>query len=394
MTATSTSSAAVERAAGKSRTVRACARCIIDSTVPNVKFDEKGVCNHCRIHDRLNQLFPTGEEGMKILRGYAERIKASARGKTYDCVVGFSGGRDTSYCLYMTKELGLNPLAVHFDNGWDSHTAKNNIQRICSKLKVDLHTIIADWEESRELTNCTIRASLPYIDLTDDIGIISALYRTAAEEGLHWIIHSHSFRTEGINPLAWNYCDARLVRSLIKRFCRIKLKQFQNTDLHHLLYWLFLKRINVLTITNYYRDSDPEVDRFLKQELGWEETGGWHYDNEIFGLACHYSRVKFGIDWRVIEYSALIREGVMTREEALEKLQIIPQIESKEYVDYALKKQGISPEEWREIVDAPPKFFWDYPTYYPLLKTLRLPIKLLCRLNVLPAHAYEKYFEL
>ena len=374
--------------------VQYCTRCVLDATVPRIRFDAEGVCNHCHVHDRLNRLFPTGEEGERFLRRMAEKIRRSGRGKPYDCVVGLSGGRDTCYCLYKTKQLGLRPLAVHFDNGWDSEIAKSNIRRICTKLDVDLHTIIADWEESRELTNSTIRASVPYIDLTDDIGIIVALYGTAAREGVRWIIHSHSFRAEGINPLLWNYVDGRFVRSLIRRFCRIPLKHFRNADLSDFLYWVFVKRIRTFTITNYYQDAGPEIDEFLKREFGWESTGGWHFDNEIFGLQCYYSRHKFGIDWRVVELAALVREGVISRDEALEELQRVPPIEDPEIVNYALKKQGISAEEFAELMAAEPKYFTDYPSYYPLLKAFKYPIKLLCRMNVLPPHGYEKYFEL
>ena len=374
--------------------VQTCGRCVLDSTVDGVRFDAAGVCNHCHIHDRLAHLCPTGPAGDAFLAGMVERIKASGRERPYDCVVGLSGGRDTSYCLYKCVELGLRPLAVHFDNGWDSVVAKSNIAKMCNGLDVDLHTIIADWEESRELTNCTIRASLPYIDLTDDIGIISALYRTCADEGIRWIIHSHSFRTEGINPLRWNYVDGRFVRTLIRRFGRMKLRHFRNTDAHHFFYWMFVKRIRTFTITNYYNDADPAIDELLKREFGWEDTGGWHYDNEIFGLQCYYSRHKFGIDWRVIELAALVREGMKSRDEALDELSQVPPIERPEIVDYALKKQGISREEFREIMAAEPKFFDDYPTYYPLLRLMRWPIKLLCRMNILPPHGYEKYFEL
>ncbi len=371
---------------------RICTRCVIDESVPNVTFDEQGICNHCRIHDDLNRRFPVGEAGEQILQKFAARIKQVGRGRDYDCIVGFSGGRDTSYCLYQTKRLGLRPLALHFDNGWDSDIAKSNIRQVCTKLDVDLETVIADWEESRELTNCTIRAQLPYIDLTDDIGIVSALYRTAAKHGIRYIIHSHSFRSEGINPLLWNYVDARFVRGLIRRFCRINLKQFKNTDLHHLFYWAAIKRIRVLTITNYYQDSGPEIDEVLKRELGWKDTGGWHYDNEIFGLQCYYSRRKFGFDWRIIELAALVREGAITREGALADLATVPPIESPRTVEYALKKQGLSIEEFEEIMKGPNKYYTDYPTYYPLIRAMRLPVWLLCKLQVLPPHTYEKYF--
>ena len=379
--------------ATKTKGLQICSRCIMDTTVPSIRFDTDGVCNFCKLHDKLDKLYPLNEEGERQLHKIVERIKRSARGRKYDCVVGVSGGRDTSYCLYMTKKLGLRPLAVHFDNGWDSEVAKNNLRKVLSKLDVDLHTVVMDWEESRELTNANIRASVPYIDLFDDIGIASALYRTAACEGIRYIIHSHSFRCEGINPLLWNYFDGRFARRIIRRFCRFPLKHFQNVELHHMLYWLLVKRIRVFTMTNYYRDMGQEIDEFLSREFGWEDTGGWHYDNELFGLQCYYARHKFGIDWRIVEYSAWVRTGTMTREQALEKMKEIPPIEVKEVVDYCLKKQGISQEEWQEIMAAEPKYFTDYPTWYPLLKMLRLPIRILGRLHIIPAHTYEKLFE-
>lgn len=372
--------------------VKVCTRCVVDSTVPDVRFDAHGQCNHCRVHDRLTKLCPVGEQGWKFLERVAERMRRQGRRSQYDCVVGFSGGRDTSYCLYVTKQLGLRPLAVHFDNGWDSDLAKNNIRKVCNGLQVDLHSVIADWEESRELTNCSIRASVPYIDLTDDVGIARALFDTAVQENVRWIIHSHSYRTEGINPHLWNYCDGRYVRGLVERFCRMPLKQFKNLELTDFFYWTVVKRIHVFTITNYYDDSSPDIDALLKREFGWEDTGGWHFDNEIFGLQCYYARHKFGIDWRLFEIAALVREKVITRDDALAKLAEIPEIERPEFVEYALKKQGISPEEWRQILAAEPKYFLDYPNSYRRLEWLKAPIWLLSRLNFLPPHTYEKYF--
>lgn len=373
--------------------VRMCKRCVLDSRVSGIKFDHEGICNHCKIHDKLNRIFPTGEEGEKVLRKMAAKIKASGRGKRYDCIVGLSGGRDTSYCLYVTKRLGLRPLALHFDNGWDSAISKNNIRRMCSKLDVDLECVIADWEESRELTNSTFYASVPYIDLTDDIGIITSLYRTAAREGIHWIIHSHSFRTEGINPLLWNYVDARYVRHLVNKFCRMPLKHFVNADMRRVLWWMLVNRIKVFTITNYYKDSGSEIDDFLKSEFGWEDTGGWHFDNEIFGLQCAYARRKFGIDWRSVELAALVREGDLTREEAAAKLNEVPLIEDDRFVRYALKKQGLSPEEFERLLAEPKKYFTDYPSYYPFIRLMKWPIWLASRLQYLPPHTFEKYFD-
>lgn len=373
---------------------RMCARCVMDADTPDIRFDAEGVCNFCHMQDRLEALFPLGVEGARIMEGLAERIRRAGRGRRHDCVVGVSGGRDSSYCLYVAKRvLGLRPLAVHFDNGWDSDIAKENIRKICEKLDVELHTIIADWEESRELTNCTIRACVPYIDLTDDVGIASALYRTAAREGIRHILLAHSFREEGVTPLKWNYFDGRYTRSLIRRHARMRLRHFKNVDIHHMIWWVFVKRIRVVNITNYYDDRGAKVERLLEDELGLVDTGQHHYDNEIFALVYHYARHKFGFDWRVVELSARVRTGVLTREQALEILREKPFFEDRETVGYCLKKQGWTWEEYEAILQAPNKYFTDYPTWYPLLRLFRVPIRWLCRANILPGHAYEKYFE-
>jgi len=375
-------------------TAQICTRCIMDSSVPGIRFDAQGVCNYCHIHDRLLAEFPIGEEGACILQNIAARIRKAGKGRKYDCVVGVSGGRDTSYCLYYTKEImNLRPLAVHFDNGWDSETAKTNLSRVCDALDVDLHTIIMDWPESRELTNATIRACVPYIDLTDDVGIASALYRTAAKENVRYIILSHSFREEGITPLAWNYMDARYTRALIKRFCSIPLVHFKNVDIHHMIYWSLVKGIRIVNITNYYDDTGDKIEKLLAERFGWIDTGQHHMDNEMFALVYYYARHKFGFDWRIVELAAKVRTGVASRDEALQALRTTPFFENEELVNYCLKKQGFSREEFDRILAAPNKYFYDYPSYYPLLRALRLPIKMLCRAHVVPAHAYEKYFE-
>ena len=374
-------------------TPQMCQRCVMDTGVPGVFLDENGICNHCRIHDKLDQLYPTGEQGRREMQQLAEKIRKDGRRKKYDCVVGVSGGRDTTYCLYMTKQLGLRPLAVHFDNGWDSDVAKNNLRKACNKLEVELHTIIADWEESRELTNCTIRASVPYIDLTDDVGIARALYDTAVQEQVRYIILSHSYREEGLTPLAWNYMDGRYMRCLIKRFGRFEFRKFKNVDLHHMFYWHIIKRIKVVNLTNFYDDAGLHVEQLLTEQLDWIDTHQHHYDNEIFSLVCYYARKKFGIDWRVFEFAAKVRTGAMTREQAMATLETPPPFETDDNVAYCLKKQGISPAEWETILAEPPKYFTDYPNYYTYLKLLKYPIKWLGRINILPAYVYEKYFE-
>lgn len=370
-----------------------CDRCLMSTEVPGVRFDASGVCNHCGIHDKLDKVYPTGAEGKRRIEAIAARIKEEGRGKKYDCIVGISGGRDTSYCLYETVQLGLRPLAVHFDNGWDSEISKGNLLRLCSAMNVDLHTVIADWEESRELTNCTIRAGVPYIDLTCEVGIARALYDTAVEEGVKYIILSHSYREEGITPLKWMYVDGLYVRSVVQRFGRMNFKKFKNVDLHHMFYWHILKGIRIVNLPNYYDDAGDHVEKLLTDKFGWEDTGAHHFDNEIFALVFHIARHKFGFDWRICEFSGKVRSGVMTKEEAREALKTPPAFETPENVAYCLKKQGISQAEFDDLMRAPPKYFSDYPNYHQFLKLFKYPIKVMGRMNILPSYVYEKFFE-
>jgi hypothetical protein len=366
----------------------------MDDRVAGISFDAQGVCSHCRIHDHLEKLFPLGATGKQILLDMAKGMQKDGRGKAYDCIVGLSGGRDTSYCLYYAKEvLGLRPLAVHFDNGWTSDIARGNMQRICERLEVDLQVITMDWEDSKELTNATMRACVPYLDLTNDIGIARTLYDMACKHKIRYILLSHSFREEGITPLLWNYMDGRFTRAIIRRFARKKITHFKNADLHDFLYWILFKRIKVVNVTNYYDDMGDSVETMLTERFGWEEPGGHHMDNELFILIYYYALKKFNIDWRIVEVSAKVRAGTLTREEGLAIMDSIAYFDNKELASRALQKQGVSEEEFEEILKKPNKYFTDYPNYYSWIKIFRPVFKLLCRTHILPAHAYEKYFK-
>lgn len=372
-----------------------CSRCVMDTTVPGIRFDADGVCQYCHMQDRLEKRFPLGEEGERVLRGFAERARqtGTGRGRAFDCIVGLSGGRDSSYCLYYVKEvMGLRPLAVHFDNGWDSEVAKTNIVRLCDALDVELHTVIMDWPESRELTNANIRACVPYIDIFDDVGIARSLYDAAEKEGVRYIFLAHSFREEGVTPLMWNYMDGRFQRAIVKRFCNYPLKMYRNIDIPDMLRWM-LKGIRVVNVTNYYDDTGDKVEKLMTEKMDWLDTGQHHMDNELFALVYYYARHKFGFDWRVVELSAKVRTGVLSRDEAIQALESVPFFENEELVNYCLKKQGLTREEFDIILRAPNKYFTDYPSYYPLIRALRWPIKVACRMHVLPAHAYEKFIE-
>ena len=369
-----------------------CSRCILDTTVPGIRFDERGMCNFCKMHDELEKKNPLNKQGEQRLNQLVNKIKSKGKNKEYDCVVGVSGGRDSTYTLYTAVKLGLKPLAVHFDNGWNSEIAVNNIKKATNKLDVDLHTVVADWEEFKDLQLSFLKASVSDAEVPTDYVIISVLYQVAAEVGTTYILSGHSFRTEGISPIGWTYQDGRYVKSIHKKFGKSEVKSFPILSLSELLYYVFIKKITYVDLLDYIGYNQKEAGNILKKELDWIYYGGHHHENiYTHFFQSYFCPKKFNIDKRKTEYSALIRSGQMRREEALKEIRENTYPYDKEVVDYTISKLGLAKEEFEEILSAKPRTFHDYPTYYPIIKACRVPIKIACKLNLLPLVFYEKY---
>ncbi len=237
---------------------RVCGRCIMDTTVPGIEFDEKGECNFCKLHDKLTAMFPLTPEGEKAFQKIVSRVRRRGR-KKYDCVVGISGGRDSIYVLYyVTKVLKLRPLAVHFNNGFGNPIAGENMVKACNKLGLELRTITSDWREAKDLKIAQFKASIPDLTLETDLGLAAALYGTAVKEGLKTIIIGQSFRTEGTCPLSWNYLDGKYLRSINKQFGERPIRPWKpadpgfNLDIFQMFYYAVWKRISVVP-SLYYR---------------------------------------------------------------------------------------------------------------------------------------------
>lgn len=371
---------------------KTCSRCISDSSIPGIRFDENGVCNFCKAHDRLEKAFPLNEIGQQKLNRLVDRIKSKGIKKKYDCIVGVSGGTDSTYALWMAKQLGLRPLAVHFDNGWDSEIAKNNLKNAVSKLGVNLKTVSCDWEEFKDLQISFLKASVPEVDLPTDIAIIATLYRVAAEEGLEYILEGRSFRNEGIAPLGWSYMDGKYLSSVHFQFGHTNLNNFSNLTFRGLLYYALFKKIKYIHLLSFLDYQKEEAKELLEKELNWKYYGGHHYENDYTRFVySYYLWQKFNVDKRKIGYSAYIRSGQLTREGALEKIKE-PYIEDKDLTRQVIEKLGISYEEFEKILASEPRSFLDYPTLYPVIKALKIPIKVACKLKLLPELFYEKYF--
>ncbi|MBI4041060.1 MAG: N-acetyl sugar amidotransferase [Deltaproteobacteria bacterium] len=372
-----------------------CTKCIIDTTVAGAWFDSQGVCNHCKTHQKLETTYPFNSLRLqKLIR----KMKDRGRTKAYDCVVGISGGKDSIYALYVTKKLGLRPLAVHFNDGFGNPVAGENMQKATSKLQVEMITVSSDWRESKDLRIAFLKASTPDMEIATDIGIETALLGVAHQKNIKYIISGYSFRTEGVFPLSWNYLDGKYLKTVHRQFGTRKLRPWKpddpgfNLDLSHVFYYTILKRIRIIPLLCYVNYVLKDAETILKQELDWVYPGAKYYDDLYQSLMTHIYRTKFKIDRRKVIYSAQIRSGQLTKSDAVEKLQEEETIEDPKVIQLCIKRLGISQEELTTYVSQPPKTFQDYDTNYRYLRAARLPIWIMSKLKVLPAMVYDKYF--
>lgn len=378
---------------------RICSRCIIDTTVPGVKFDENGECNFCKLQDKLEKQYPLSEEGQRRFTKLIEKIRAKGKKNKYDCIIGISGGRDSTHTLYLSKQLGLRPLAVHFNDGFGNPVAGENMKKATQRLGIELKTVTSDWRESKDLKIAFLKASTPDLEIGTDIGIATALYGVAAKENIKYIFIGQSFRTEGIAPLEWNYLDGKYLNNVHKKYGTVRLRRWRpmdpgfNLEPWHLLYYSVLKQIKVIPILYYVNYIRRDAEKILKNELGWIYTGAHYYDDLYQSLMTYIYRIKFNIDRRIYNYSALIRSGQMSRDEALARIKEVYVIEDPRVIDLCIKRLGLTREELDRHIKEPIKTFRDYSTSYTYIKAMRPLIKILSILNILPKVTYAKYFE-
>lgn len=371
-----------------------CSRCIMDTTVPEIVFDEHGVCQFCKIHDEMEKAFPTdlGEREILFHKKIAE-IKKAGRGKKYDCICGVSGGRDSTWLIYQMVKFGLRPLAVHFDNGWNSELAVTNIKFVCDKLNVDLETFVMDWEEFRELQLSFLKASTADVEIPTDVGIYTILHEIAKKEGIKYILSGHAFRTEGISPLGWTYMDGKYIDQVHKIFTGKKLKYFPNFHLWDAFYFTFINRIELFPILNLLPYNQKASMKEMEEVLSWRYAGGHHHESYYTKFIQSYLLPqKFQVDKRKTELSALIRSGQTTRQNALEEVTRSEYQYDPTLIEYVINKLQITKDEWDKIYSLPVKSFRDYPTYFPFLMLMKFPILIMTKLNLIPRLMYMKFW--
>lgn len=354
-----------------------CTRCVMDTTYAETTFDENGVCNHCisyfaRIADEL----PPLKLRSKRLDEIVEEIKQKGRGKPYDCLIGVSGGVDSTMVAWLCKQHGLRPLAVHFDNGWNSELAVENVKRTLDVLQIDLVTHVVDWPEFRDLQLSFIKAGVQNLEMPTDHAISALLFRTAAKHGIKSIITGGNVITEGIHPVGAGHYnqDLKHLRAIHRLFGTKKLRTTPTISLAQFAYYLLVKRIKFIPVLSYIDYDKAKTIELLVRELGWRPYPAKHFESIYTRVFQGYVQPrKFNVDKRKMHFSCLVCAGMMSRQDALAQLQNDPYhgLDLESDLEFTLKKLGMSRAEFDAYLAAPPKRHTDYPSNYYLFHELR-----------------------
>jgi N-acetyl sugar amidotransferase len=369
-----------------------CSRCIYDALVPGISFDGDGVCNYCRQVEALEQQYGTGRpEGERELQRLIAEIKRAGQGKKYDCVVGVSGGTDSSYLLVEAVAWGLRPVAVHYDNTWNTSIATQNIRKVTQALKVDLFTHVIDNRESEDLFRAFLRAGVPEFDASTDIGFAQTLRSAAAKFRVSYILEGHSFKAEGVAPVGKNYFDGKYIADIHAKYGTLPMKTFPNMTFWQFIKWAVIYRQKFIRPLWYIEYSKQAARQMLEERTGWQYYGGHHLENRATSfLHTVYNPQKFGLDHRNLTLAAEARAGIITREEALRRYRT-PLVPDPELVVYVKKRLGLTDADYAGLMNGPKRTFRDFKTYKRRFERLRPLFAVLARANLVPMSFYLKY---
>ena len=346
-----------------------CFNCVMDTTDSKIVFDDKGVCDHCNTY--YKDILPnwhTDERGDRELTAIINKIKKEGEGKDFDCLMGMSGGIDSSYLLYVIKEkYGLRPLVFHVDAGWNSQIAVNNIERLVDGLGLDLYTEVINWEEIKDLQLAFFKSGVPHVDVPQDHAFFATMYKFASKHKIKYILSGGNYSTECVrNPLEWMYyqSDSVQLRDIYKKFGTGKLKDYPVTNiLWHKVYLPYVKKIKLIRPLDFVPYNKDEAMQLLVDKFGYQKYPQKHFESRFTRFyESYWLPKKFGYDTRKVQYSSLILTNQMTREEALKKLEspsFDPETIHQDF-EYVATKLGISVEELQSYMDAPNKTYKDY----------------------------------
>lgn len=360
----------------------------MDTTDSRITFDEKGVCDHCRnYYQHIVPVWHTDARGWDALQRKVEKIKSHGVGKDFDCIIGVSGGVDSSYLTYVAKEkLGLRPLVFHVDGGWNSQIAVNNIEVLVDKLGLDLYTEVIDWDEMRDLQLAFFKSGVPHIDIPQDHAFFATMYRFAEQHKIKYILTGANYSTECVkNPMEWIYfgTDVLQIRDIHRKFGQRPLKTFPLSNiLRHKIYLRYIRGIEVVKPLDYVPYDKEAAIKLLTDKFGWQPYAQKHFESRFTKFyEGYWLPQKFGFDTRKVQFSSLILTGQMTRTDALLRLSSPAHDQSTiaQDFEYVATKLGISVAELQQYFDAPNKSYRDYKSQ---LNTFRLGAKVLTLLGI------------
>jgi len=369
-----------------------CARCIYDDSVHGIEFSDDGVCSYCKLIDRLTAQYGTGAaQGTATFEELVRQIRESGRGKPYDVAIGVSGGTDSSYMLWLAKEYGLRPLAVHYDNTWNTAIATQNIFKVTSALGIDLHTHVCDNREVDDIFRSFMLAGVPEVDGSTDIALAEVMYRAATRFNIGYVFEGHSFIAEGVSPLGKAYIDGAYIADLHRKFGNRPMRTFPNMTFARFLYWTTVCRIQKVRPLWYLPYSKEDARSFLSTNFGWQDYGGHHLENRMTAFHhSYYTPRKFGLDQRNNSLCASVRSGKISRQQALAAYRDPPHLESG-LVEYVLKRLGFTATEFENLMSQPPRFYTEYRTYKRRFERCRPLFAVLAKRGLVPMSFYLKY---
>jgi len=346
-----------------------CSQCVMDTTDSQISFDTDGVCDHCSTFKNITlPSWDVGEKGKANLVSLADKIRRAGDSEDFDCIIGMSGGIDSSYLVYIAKVvMGLRPLVFHVDAGWNSQIAVNNIEKLIDGLGLGLYTEVIDWQEMQDLQLAYFKSGVSTIDTPQDHAFFATMYKFSVQHNVKYILTGANLSTECIrNPIEWMYyqSDSRQLKDIHKHFGTIPLKNYPVTSiLRHKIYLPYIKRIRVERPLNYVPYIKKDAMQLLQDKFGWQPYPQKHFESRFTRFYESYWLPKrFGYDTRKVQYSSLILTGQMTRDEALEKLKkpaYDPETIDHD-IEYVATKLGITVDELNSYMDLPKKTYKDY----------------------------------
>ena len=353
----------------KIESYKICSNCVMDTSDSRIGFDEKGICDHCKdFYANVKPAWHTDEQGRQELAGIVAKIKASGKRHDFDCLLGLSGGVDSSYMLHLAvKEFGLRPLVFHVDGGWNSELAVHNINVMIDKLGLDLYTEVINWKEMRDFQLAFFKSGVPHIDIPQDHAFIATLYNFADKHNIKYILNGGNIATECVrNPMEYFYygTDMAQIHDIMRRFGTVKMETYPFSSIfRHKIYLRYLRGVKVVRPLNYRPYVKAEALELLSREYEWKPYPQKHFESRFTRFfEGYWLPQRFGFDSRRVQYSSLIITGQMTRDEALKKLEspAYDPATIEEDFNYIATKLGISADELRGYFNLPKKFYWDY----------------------------------